>query len=178
MHNSALMSRRLTLALALSLALHGGLLLPDALKRLPAAPPPPALQATLRLPDRPEPLLKNTLDREEKSEPARTLTVPPVSEKPTAKTRPGVKREMQAAQKKLSQYVFYPEAARVRGIEGTVRLLLVLSANGAIEDVRIIASSGHPILDNAAAKGGWALQQLPGVTTRELALDYTFRLVP
>ena len=181
LHNSALMSRRLIIALALSLALHGGLLLPDALKRLTAAPPPAALQATLRLPPRPEPaaaepLLKNTLDGEETPAVAKKLIVPPVPEKPNAKVRPDIKREVQIAQKKLSQYVFYPESARVRGIEGTVYLLLVLSADGTVEDVQIAASSGYPILDNAAAKGAWAVQRLPGVKTGEI--PYTFKLVP
>lgn len=127
LHNSALMSRRLILALALSLALHGGLLLPDALKRLTAAPSPPALQAILRLPPRPEPpaaepLLKNTLDAEEKPAVAKTLIVPPAPGKPAAKIRPDTKREVEVAQKKLSQYVFYPESARARGIEGTSRI--------------------------------------------------------
>ena len=48
------MPLRLSIAIALSLALHGVLLLPDLLKRLAAAPPPPPLQATLRLPPKPE----------------------------------------------------------------------------------------------------------------------------
>lgn len=181
LHNSALMSRRLILALALSLALHGGLLLPDALKRLTAAPSPPALQAILRLPPRPEPpaaepLLKNTLDAEEKPAVAKTLIVPPAPGKPAAKIRPDTKREVEVAQKKLSQYVFYPESARARGIEARFYLLLVLSADGTVEDVQIAVSSGYPILDNAAAKGAWAVQRLPGVKTGEF--PYTFKLVP
>ena len=58
---------RLVAAFALSLALHGGLLLADFLKRPPAPPPRPALQAMLRLPPKvelppAESLLKNTLD--------------------------------------------------------------------------------------------------------------------
>jgi len=189
LHNTAFMSSRLIFAFALSLALHGGLLLPDAPQRLTAAPPPAELQAILRLPPKPEakapiaePLLKNTLDREETSKAVKAPSPPRPPEKPAAKTRPSVKsetkREVRIAQRKLSEYVFYPEAARQRGIEGTVGLLIILAANGAVEDVRIVASSGYPILDNAAAKGAWAIQRLPGRTTRELPLGYTFRLIP
>jgi len=79
-------------------------------------------------------------------------------------------------QRKLSEYVFYPEAARARGIEGTVYLFLVLSEDGIVEDVRIVTSSGYPVLDNAAAKGAWAAQKLPGSKTGEY--PYIFRLIP
>jgi protein TonB len=178
----SLPSLSLPAAIALSLALHGGLLLPDALRRLPARTPPTALQATLRLPlkpaPEPEPLLKNTLDSADTPKVITPPSAPPAPQKPAARPRPGIKHEVQAAQRKLSAYVFYPEAARVRGIEGTVRLLLILAGDGTIEDVQVIASSGHPVLDNAAAKGGWAIQKLPGSTMRELPLDYTFRLLP
>ena len=179
LHNSALMSRRLTFAFALSLALHGGLLLPDALKRLPAAPPPPALQATLRLPPEPpvaEPLLKNTLDDEETPKPVKALTVPPAPEKPAAKARAAIKHEVQAAQKKISKNVFYPPEAIARGIEGEVRLIITLGEGGSIADVNIAASSGHPILDNAAIKAAYATGKLSGATSRELILPVIFRL--
>ena len=181
LHNSALMSRRLIIALALSLALHGGLLLPDALKRLTAAPPPAALQATLRLPPRPEPaaaepLLKNTLDGEETPAVAKKLIVPPVPEKPNAKVRPDIKREVQVAQKKISQHLYYPAEAVARGIEGEVRLIITLTDDGSIADVNIAASSGYPILDNAAIKAAYAAGKLGAGTSRELILPVIFRL--
>ncbi len=176
------MPLRLILALALSLALHGGLLLRDILKRPSVAPPPPALQASLRLPPKPEavpfdPLLKNTLDVEESPKTVKELPLPPVQKKQLSKPQPSVKRDAQVAQKKLSEYVFYPAEANLRGIEGTVGLLIILSADGSVEDVRIFATSGYPILDNAAAKGVWAMQKLPGTKTREIPVSYTFRLV-
>ena len=181
LHNSALMSRRLILALALSLALHGGLLLPDALKRLTAAPPPAALQATLRLPPRPEtpaaePLLKNTLDTDESPEKAKAPSVPPATEKPSPKPRAQLKREVQVAQKKLAQHLFYPPEAVARGIEGEVRLIITLTDDGSIADVNVAASSGHPILDNAAIKAAYATGRLSGATSRELILPVIFRL--
>ena len=128
------MPRRLTLAFALSLAVHGAALLPDFLKRLPAAPPKPPLQAMLRLPPAPEPLpaeplLKNTLDAEETS----PLESPPLTAKPQPVEKTRAKREVQAAQRKLSEHLFYPSEAITRGLEGEVRLILKLSASGAVE---------------------------------------------
>lgn len=183
LHNIALMPSRLTLALALSLALHGTLLLPDALTRLTAAPPPPALQAVLRLPPKPEtppaePLLKNTLDEKDRSEKAEA---PPISKpipvaKPQPKPKTAVKPEIQAAQKKLSQHLYYPPEAVARGIEGEVRLLIILTEDGGIDDVRLAASSGHPILDNAAIKAAYAAGKFSSTTSRELILPVIFRL--
>ena len=177
LHNTALMSPRLILALALSLALHGGVLLPDILKRLPVAPPPPALQALLRLPLKPdaqpvEPLLKNTLDNEDAPQIAR-LTPPSVQQ---AKPGNTLRRDVQVAQKKLSKTQFYPPQAVEQGIEGDVRLILKLSPDGSVDDVGIAASSGHPILDNAAVKAAYAMGKLTGVTSRELILPVIFRL--
>jgi len=170
------MPSRLILALALSLALHGAVLLPELLKRLPVAPPRPALQALLRLPPSPEippePLLKNTLDPEEEA--PEVKKPPPALPPPPSKTP--AKREVKAAQRKLSEHLYYPPEAVARGLEGEVRLILKLSATGAVEDVNIAASSGHPVLDNAAIKAAYAMGKLTGVTSRELILPVIFRL--
>ena len=168
------MSPRLIFAFALSLALHLGLVLPDLLGRRPAAPPRPPLQAALRLPPKPEampvePLLKNTIDAEQALKPP-----PPAT--PPAKPKATAKREVQIAQKKLSQHLFYPLEAIARGIEGEVRLILKLSADGAVDSVSIAASSGHPLLDNAAVKAAYAMGSLTGATSRELILPVIFRL--
>lgn len=175
LHNTALMSPRLLTALALSLALHGGLILPDLVKRLSVAAPRPALQAVLRLPPTPEtrpaePLLKNTIDPEE---------APPVTKPapvPQAKPQTVARRELQAAQRKLSENVFYPPEAVARGLEGEVRLILKLSADGAVENVSVAASSGYPLLDNAAIKAAYAMGSLAGASSRELILPVIFRL--
>jgi periplasmic protein TonB len=177
LHNTALMPLRLTFALALSLALHGGLLLPDILKRPSVAPPPPALQALLRLPPKPEaqpaePLLKNALDSDEA--PPTTKPQPPST--PQAKSVNTLRRDVQVAQKKLSKTQFYPPQAVTQGIEGDVRLILNLAADGSVDDVGIAASSGHAILDNAAVKAAYAMGRLTGVTSRELILPVIFRL--
>lgn len=172
---------RLTLTLALSLALHGALFIPDILKRSPVAPPRPALEAVLRLPPTPEiapePLLKNTLDAEEKpatqAAPAEPAPIKPPS--PTT-TRKNVQRETRLAQRKLNEHLFYPPEAIAQGIEGEVRLILRLGANGEVEDISVAASSGHTILDKAAIKAAYAMGRLTGVSSRELILPVVFQL--
>ncbi len=186
LHNIALMLPRLTLALALSLALHGSLLLPDAFKRPSAALPRPALQALLRLPPREEippvdPLLKNTLEAEkehkkEHKEVASTVRQPTLDKKPKPARTITAKQAVKVAQKKLSQHLYYPPEAVKRGIEGEVRLLLTLTADGHIADINIAATSGHPMLDNAALKAAYAMGVLSGTEARELILPVIFRL--
>ena len=119
----------------------------------------------------PEPLLKNTL--EEEAQP--TLEAPPPPKpQPTEKTP--ARRDVQAAQRKLSEHLFYPPEAVARGLEGEVRLILTLSASGSVEDVAVAASSGHPVLDNAAIRAAYAMGKLSGSPSRELILPVLFRL--
>jgi len=44
----------------------------------------------------------------------------------------------------------YPQTARRQGWEGTVMLEMELLADGTIGEVKVAASSGYPILDEAA----------------------------
>jgi len=189
-HNSALMPARLALAFALSLALHGALLFAGAGRRPPPAAPPP-LEARLRLPPAPpaEPLLKNTLAAEpEPAKPAAQPLPPPtgsaktpaVTPKPVPNPAPKPAstpaRELRAAQKKLAQHQYYPPEAIAAGLEGEVRLLVLLDADGQVSDVQIAASSGHRILDAAAQRAAFAMGSLPGSSRRELILPVVFRL--
>ncbi|MDR1613508.1 MAG: energy transducer TonB [Planctomycetota bacterium] len=175
------MPHRLIIALTLSLVLHGGLLLAGA-PGFPAPPRPPALRALLRPPLDPErlpppsaaeSLLKNTLEDETPEKPVATALPPPPEARGTPAASAAGARVLEAVRKKLSEYVFYPEQARRLGIEGTVTLFVELAADGRVEDVRVVESSGHAILDNAAVKGFYALGRFPG----ESGLwDYTFQL--
>ena len=181
------MPYRLILALALSFALHGAVLVPDLVKRLPTTQPRPALQAMLRLPPTPEPpraesLLKNTLDEEVAP---KEVEPPPPSPKPVEPARKPEpkpvpknpqKRDIQIAQRKLSEQQFYPPEAVAQNIEGEVRLIIKLSDSGEVLDVSVAASSGHAILDNAAIRAAYAMGALTGVTSRELILPVIFRL--
>jgi len=51
----------------------------------------------------------------------------------------------------------YPELARALGQQGTVGLLLEITAEGRVAEARVVQSSGHPILDSAARQTalGW-----------------------
>lgn len=172
------MSFRLLPALLLSLALHTSLFAPEVFKRDTTPPTRPALLAMLRPPPEPpaEPLLKNTLDAEPEKPRAEPRPLPP-AKKPSQATRPtNNKVAVKAAQKKLSQHLYYPPEAVKRGLEGEVRLLLTLAADGQIADISIAASSGHAILDNAALKAAYAMATLNGTESRELILPVIFRL--
>lgn len=45
---------------------------------------------------------------------------------------------------------YYPDAARQQRLSGEVRLMVILNAQGGIRAIRLIESSGHAILDEAA----------------------------
>lgn len=45
---------------------------------------------------------------------------------------------------------YYPEQAKQMRLSGEVRLMVILNANGGIRAIRLIDSSGHAILDEAA----------------------------
>lgn len=164
----------LPLAIAFSLALHAGVLFWDARKLgLPPAPPP--IEASLQPPAPPptrhnEPLLKNTLtdDRGPPAPPA-ARTLPPTA-------RVVARRQIEAAQRKLSQHLYYPPAAVARGLEGEVRLLLTIADDGSISDVVIAASSGHALLDQAAVKAAYAMGRIGWANSREFILPVIFRL--
>lgn len=46
----------------------------------------------------------------------------------------------------------YPEAARRRGIHGTLRLLVDILPNGHVKDIQVLQSSGYKVLDQAAMR--------------------------
>ena len=177
------MPHRLLIALTLSLVLHFSLLVADALD-FSSPPPSRTLQASLRIapdlsrlpepPPLPESLLKNTIDAEN-TESSSQFTPPPPS-KPSPARPAANRREIRAAQRKLSEHIFYPPEAIAHGLEGDVHLIVKLAADGQVEDVLVAASSGFPLLDNAAIKAAYAMGRLPGSTSRELILPVIFRL--
>lgn len=183
-----LLTPRLIPAFAFSLALHGGLLFANLRKNPPAPPPRPALQAMLRLPPKvelppAESLLKNTLDEAINEKPLPEPTPPEpkkIPEKANAPSKPAPKsppkREIEAAQRKLAEHQFYPSAAIDQGLEGEVRLIIQLDADGSVVDVSLAASSGHALLDNAAIRAAYAMGRLTGASSRQLILPVIFRL--
>jgi protein TonB len=167
-------TRRLLLALATSLALHIALLglgLPQG----KVSPRSTAISARLLPPAtvKPaEPLLKDTLAEPETPQ---ALPAPPKPREGKGR-RPAPRTPEEAARRKLSEVLFYPPEARARGLEGEVRLLLTLDANGAIQDAQVAAGSGYRILDEAAVKAAFAMGSLPDADAREVILPVVFRL--
>ena len=170
-------NRSLLLALAASLALHLALLglgLPPG--KVSPRETPAMLSARLLPPAtvRPaEPLLKDTLAE---AEAPRAAPAPPPRPADAKSRRPAPRTPEEAAQRKLSEVLFYPPEAVARGLEGEVRLLLTLDGNGAIRDAQVAAGSGHPILDEAAIKAALAMGSLPDAGAREVILPVVFRL--
>lgn len=167
-------SRRLSFALAASLALHLALLglgqpqekvsLRNTAISARLLPP-----ATVRPP---EPLLKDTL-----AEPAAAREVPAPPKPVDSKSRrPAPRTPEEAAQRKLSEVLFYPPEAVANGLEGEVRLLLTLDADGTVRDAQVAAGSGHRLLDEAAVKAAFAMGRLPDAGAREVLLPVVFRL--
>lgn len=44
----------------------------------------------------------------------------------------------------------YPQEARAKNIKGDVRLLVIIDSTGNVKDIKVLGSSGSPLLDNAA----------------------------
>lgn len=169
-------NRRLLPALAASLALHLALLglgLPPG--KVSPRETPAMLSARLLPPAtvRPaEPLLKDTLAEAEapRAAPAQPRPADAKSRRPAPRTPEA------AAQRKLSEVLFYPPEAVARGLEGEVRLLLTLDGNGTVRDAQVAAGSGHPLLDDAAVRAAFAMGSLPEAGAREVILPVVFRL--
>jgi protein TonB len=46
----------------------------------------------------------------------------------------------------------YPAEAKSRRITGSLRLLVAVRADGGVTEIRVLQSSGHGVLDNAAVR--------------------------
>ena len=166
-------NRRIIPALLLSLLLHGLLLWGSLLFAPPAAKPPPLIQLTLPPAEPAEPLLKNTLDEAAVNKPA--PAPPPRTPHPAqaqAKVHPAT---LAAAQRKLADHLYYPPEAIKAGQEGTVELLLTLDPGGTVEQAEVAASSGYPLLDQAAIRAAYAMGRVDGASHREMLRPVTFR---
>ncbi|MCK4803119.1 MAG: energy transducer TonB [Spirochaetes bacterium] len=74
------------------------------------------------------------------------IEVPPVAKEPAV----DFSSVIQGIRKKLIQKKIYPYAARKKGIQGIVFILLKLDEQGYLIELRITQSSGYKILDKAA----------------------------
>lgn len=185
----------LLLAFIFSLGLHGALLLGLPKQEKPAAPPPPALSATLKPPPAtpPAPLPELKLDA---PKPLPEPPSPPATATPPKPAKPAPKQVLRApqgpafgtlpataaqeARKQLSRMAaqddFYPLEAIQRGWQGEVLVQIFLDPNGHVIAARVATSSGHPSLDQAALKAARALRSLPASGLEEAFLPVRFRL--
>lgn len=63
----------------------------------------------------------------------------------------------------LGQHKYYPLGARQSGIQGTVRLYLVINRDGEVLTLSVARSSGHPVLDQAAMQMVRRAEPLPAM---------------
>jgi protein TonB len=54
--------------------------------------------------------------------------------------------------KRIERARFYPDQARLQGIEGVVEVEFTLSADGRVKEVKVLRSSGSPLLDEASVE--------------------------
>lgn len=154
--------RRLYWSLAASLGIHAAVLMSLA----PGAVPLRASRIEVRLPQIAErALLKNTLDTAQEG----------LQRATAARTGESSVHALEQ-QRKFAAHVFYPPQAVVQGLQGEVRLLLRLDVGGRIVEARVVSSSGHDILDEAAVAAAYATGRLPAAGRAELILPVVFSL--
>ena len=66
----------------------------------------------------------------------------------------------------------YPEIARRMNISGTVKVELVISADGTIKSATVLG--GHPVLADAVQKALEKWKYAPGASETTMQLDFTF----
>ena len=178
--------RRLLLALLASLLFHAASIALlewiGAAPQRPRAALPAALHATLLMRPKPpaddvqpaaEPVLKETVPVAEPE------TVPAVAtaDLSARKSSPTPRATAEAsARRKLAEHVFYPPEAVAQGIQGEVRLLVALDRRGYIVQAKVIVSSGHAVLDQAAVSAAFAIGRLPAADALDLVLPVIFKL--
>ncbi len=62
----------------------------------------------------------------------------------------GVADLLRSIRRQIEQAKIYPEAARRQGIQGTVELRFRIAADGSVEILEVLRSSGFPLLDEAS----------------------------
>ena len=77
--------------------------------------------------------------------------------------------------------VMYPSISQDQGEEGTVKLSIIVEANGSVSEVKVTQSTGHPRLDAAATRAARSTVYRPksinGTPVRSrFTTSYTFRL--
>ena len=155
----------------------------------PAEPPSPAERpeplAKTEFPDDATPLVAPEDSMPPRPEPEReVMETPPVSESAApAVEHPAPKQAKVDAPPRPQKAIRpdYPKGARQRGEQGDVVLEIRVGADGLVDCVGVVTSSGHPELDEAAVRAAKAARFSPARAGREpvastARLTLTFRL--
>jgi TonB family protein len=89
---------------------------------------------------------------------AREPTFTPFTQAPEVRNRAEIGAALDAA---------YPALLRDAGVGGTTLLHLFIDAEGSVGSVLVAESSGHPALDDAAVRVGWAFDFSPAMNRDE-----------
>jgi periplasmic protein TonB len=127
---------------------------------VPELPPAPKPNVVLTTPPKPKPkkIVKEVpkpVVKPAREPPAPRTSAPRAAAASKAAASPAASAASAAAWRSawsaaLNWNRHYPEAARARGEQGTVRLALTIDRGGHVVSARLIASSGSSILDQAA----------------------------
>ena len=136
---------------------------PPQTMTVPELPPAPKPAVVLMTPPKPKPkpkkIVKETakpVAKRMREPPAPRTSAPPraAAASTAASSRAASAAEASAYRSAWSAGVnwsrHYPEAARARGEQGTVRLALTIGRSGHVMSARLVASSGSSTLDQAA----------------------------
>ncbi len=167
--------RRLSLALAISLALHILPFVADSLHLRTVPRPPPPLVARLVPP--PLPPVPELMVPKAAPEPVPTPPPPAAANpKPTAKPATWKNVVRQQLKQLHASGQFYSREAFAQGLEGDPVVLFVLDEGGNATAAGIQQSSGNPLLDRDAVAAALRLRGLPADAPREVLLPLRFRL--
>lgn len=167
-----MMTKRFGWALAASLAMHLGMMLPVEwwLPRQHV----PLFPLTVQLPP-PTDLARELATQPEMIEKPVDAVPPAPTLQPAEKPRELKGRALGSAMAALAREEFYPREAIERGWEGRVVLLLSLDPGGRVTGIEVASPSGHPVLDRAALKAAARISVLSG-GRRQVLLPVEFRL--
>ena len=147
---------------------------PDKVLPLPPDPTAPKFREPKEEPRKLEPVRQRSSDE-------KTAPTPEQSNNPNNRT---IEQFLQAPQQaridapprpKRSIRPVYPKGARQRGEQGEVTLEIRVNAEGSVDEVKVVASSGFPELDAAALKAAKAAKFTPARSGRD-AVASTARL--
>jgi TonB family protein len=78
------------------------------------------------------------------------LQKPPATPEPEEPASMDTAPLMEGLRRRIEEELVYPYVARKKGLQGVVRLTLMLDEEGNLIDVVVVQSSGHKVLDSAA----------------------------